>query len=147
MSANVILLVEDSPDDEELALLAFQRSHIANELIIVRDGQEAVDYLLGTAANAGADAKPLPQLVLLDLKLPKLDGLEVLSRLRSDPRTRRLPIVMLTSSSEEEDLCRSYDLGANSFVRKPLEFARFAEAIHQLQMYWLVLNQSPTNRS
>ena len=147
MTATVILLVEDNPDDEELALLAFERSHIANELVIVRDGQEAVDYLLGTAANSGTDAKLLPQLVLLDLKLPKLDGLEVLRRLRNDPRTRRLPIVMLTSSSEEEDLCRSYDLGANSFVRKPLEFARFADAIHLLQMYWLVLNQSPTNRS
>jgi two-component system response regulator len=139
MSAQFILLVEDNPDDEELAILAFEQNRIANELVIVRDGQEALDYLLGT------DAKKLPQLVLLDLKLPKVDGLEVLKQLRASPRTRRLPIVMLTSSREEEDLVTSYDLGANSYVRKPVSFTRFAEAIHQLQMYWLLLNESPTN--
>jgi two-component system response regulator len=144
MSENVILLVEDNRDDEELALLAFARSHIANEVIVVRDGQEALDYFFGAKGNDGKDAKVMPQVVLLDLKLPKVDGLEILRRLRADPRTRRLPIVVLTSSREEEDLLTSYDLGANSYVRKPVDFARFAEAIHQLQMYWLVLNESPT---
>ena len=138
MSQKTILLVEDNPDDEELAVLAFEQSRIANEMVVVHDGQEALDYLLGP------DAKEQPQLVLLDLKLPKVDGLEVLRRLRADARTRRLPIVMLTSSREEEDLISSYNLGANSYVRKPVEFARFAEAIRQLQMYWLVLNESPT---
>lgn len=144
MSDKVILLVEDNPDDEELAMLAFDRSRIANKMVVVRDGQEALDYLLGTDGNAGNDAKELPELVLLDLKLPKVDGLEVLRRLRANPRTRRLRIVVLTSSREEEDMITSYDLGANSYVRKPVEFARFAEAMHQLQMYWLVLNESPT---
>lgn len=143
MSKKVILLIEDNQDDEELALLAFERSRIANEMIVVRDGQEALDYFFGTEANAGKDAKELPQLVLLDLKLPKVDGLDVLKRLRADLRTRRLPIVVLTSSREEEDMLTSYDLGANSYVRKPVEFARFADAIQQLQMYWLVLNESP----
>jgi two-component system, response regulator len=144
MSDKAILLVEDNQDDEELALLAFDRSRIANEMVVVRDGQEALDYLLGTERNAGKDAKALPELVLLDLKLPKVDGLEVLRQLRAHPRTRRLPIVVLTSSREEEDLIRSYDLGANSYVRKPVEFNSFADAIRQLQMYWLVLNESPT---
>jgi two-component system, response regulator len=144
MSDKVILLVEDNQDDEELAMLAFDRSRIANEIVVVRDGQEALDYLLGTEGNAGKNAKELPELVLLDLKLPKVDGLKVLRRLRADPRTRRLPIVVLTSSREEEDLLTSYDLGANSYVRKPVEFTRFADAIQQLQMYWLVLNESPT---
>lgn len=144
MSEKVILLVEDNPDDEELSILAFEQSRIANEMAVVRDGQEALDYLLGTAANAGKDARPLPALVLLDLKLPKVDGLDVLRQLRADPRTRRLPIVVLTSSREEEDLLSSYDLGANSYVRKPVDFAQFAEALKQLQMYWLVLNESPT---
>jgi two-component system, response regulator len=145
MSEKVMLLVEDNPDDEELALLAFERSHIANEMIVVRDGQEALDYFFATAAQSGKDAKPLPQLVLLDLKLPKVDGLEVLRRLRADPRTRRLPVVVLTSSREEEDLLSTYDLGANSYVRKPVEFSAFAEAIHQLQLYWLVLNEAPAS--
>ena len=145
MSEKTILLVEDNQDDEELAVLAFERSRIANEMVVVRDGQEALDYFFGTAANAGQDAKVLPQLVLLDLKLPKVSGLEVLRRLRADPRTRRLPVVVLTSSREEEDMLTSYDCGANSYVRKPVDFARFAEAIHQLQMYWLVLNESPTD--
>lgn len=144
MSEKTILLVEDNEDDEELAMLAFQRCRVANEMAVVRDGQEALDYIFGTEANAGQDAKELPQLILLDLKLPKVEGLEVLRRLRSDPRTRRLPVVILTSSREEEDMITSYNLGANSYVRKPVEFARFAEAIHQLQMYWLVLNESPT---
>jgi two-component system, response regulator len=144
MSQKVILLVEDNADDEELALLAFEKSNIANEVVVARDGEEALDYLFGTGAYAGRDVGLLPQVVLLDLKLPKIDGLEVLKRLRADPRTRRLPIVVLTSSREEQDLIESYDLGANSYVRKPVDFARFAAAINQLQMYWLVLNESPT---
>jgi two-component system, response regulator len=143
MSEKIILLIEDNQDDEELAVLAFERSRIANAMVVVRDGQEALDYFFGTAANGGLDAKALPQVVLLDLKLPKVGGLEVLRRLRADPRTRRLPVVVLTSSKEEQDLLESYDCGANSYVRKPVDFARFAEAIHQLQMYWLVLNESP----
>ena len=143
MNQKVILLVEDNPDDEELALLAFQKSNIANEVVVVRDGEEALDYLFGTGAYAGRDVGVLPQVVLLDLKLPKIDGLEVLKRLRADSRTRRLPIVVLTSSREEQDLIESYDLGANSYVRKPVDFARFAEAIRELQMYWLVLNAPP----
>jgi len=138
MSEKVILLVEDNQDDEELTVLAYERSRIANRMVVVRDGQEALDYLLGT------DAQVLPQLVLLDLKLPKVSGLEVLRRLRADPRTRRLPVVVLTSSKEEQDLLESYDCGANSYVRKPVDFARFSEAIHQLQLYWLVLNEQPT---
>ncbi len=143
MIEKVILLVEDNQDDEELATLAFERNRIANAMVVVRDGQEALDYLLGTEAQGGRDAKPLPQLVLLDLKLPKVDGLDVLRRLRANPRTRLLPVVVLTSSREEEDLLTSYSLGANSYVRKPVEFSRFAEAIHELQMYWLVLNEAP----
>jgi two-component system response regulator len=144
MSQKVILLVEDNPDDEELALMAFEKSNIANEVVVARDGEEALDYLFGTGAHVGRDVGLLPQVVLLDLKLPKIDGLEVLKRLRADPRTRRLPIVVLTSSREEQDLIESYNLGANSYVRKPVDFARFATAINQLQMYWLVLNESPT---
>jgi two-component system response regulator len=141
MSEKIILLVEDNPDDEELALLAFARNRIANAMIVVRDGQEALDYFFGTE---GQEPRALPQVLLLDLKLPKVDGMEVLRRLRADPLTRRLPIVVLTSSREEEDLVRSYDLGANSYVRKPVDFENFALAIHQLQIYWLVLNEAPS---
>jgi len=144
MSDKIILLVEDNEDDEELAVLAFERSRIANAVVVVRDGQEALDYFFGTEANGGEDVKVMPQLVLLDLKLPKVGGLEVLKRLRADPRTRRLPVVILTSSKEEEDMLTSYDFGANSYVRKPVDFNRFADAIQQLQMYWLVLNEAPT---
>jgi two-component system, response regulator len=143
MHTKVILLVEDNRDDEELALLAFRKSNLANKVVVARDGAEALDYLFGTGSLAGHDSPVLPQLVLLDLKLPKIDGLEVLKRLRADPRTRRLPVVVLTSSREEQDLIESYDLGANSYVRKPVDFARFAEAVQQLQMYWLVLNEAP----
>jgi two-component system response regulator len=143
MHTKVILLIEDNQDDEELALLAFRKSNIANKVVVARDGVEALDYLFGTGAHAGRDVPALPQVVLLDLKLPKIDGLEVLKRLRADPRTRRLPVVVLTSSREEQDLIESYDLGANSYVRKPVDFAQFAEAVRQLQMYWLVLNEAP----
>jgi two-component system response regulator len=146
MHTKVILLIEDNQDDEELALLAFRKSNIANDVVVARDGAEALDYLLGTGAHAGRDPKVLPQVVLLDLKLPKIDGLEVLKRLRADPRTRRLPVVVLTSSREEQDLIESYDLGANSYVRKPVDFAQFAEAVRQLQIYWLVLNEAPPTR-
>lgn len=146
MSQKVILLVEDNPDDEELALLAFRRSNVANEVVVARDGVEALDYLFGTGPHAGRDAAALPQVVLLDLKLPKMDGLEVLRRVRADPRTRRLPVVVLTSSKEEEDMIGSYDLGANSYVRKPVEFERFVEAVKQLQLYWLVLNEPPPGK-
>jgi two-component system response regulator len=138
MSCKVIMLVEDNQDDEELAMLAFKRSRVLNEVLVARDGVEALDYLIGPNS-----LEVLPQVVLLDLKLPKMDGLEVLRRLRADPRTKRLPIVVLTSSSEEEDMIISYDLGANSFVRKPVDFSQFTEAVLQLQMYWLVLNHAP----
>lgn len=143
MSEIVILLVEDNPDDEELTLLAFEKSRIANKMVVARDGAEALDYLFGTGAYAGRDVAGLPQLVLLDLKLPKIDGREVLRRVRADPRTKRLPVVVLTSSKEEQDLFESYDLGANSYVRKPVDSVQFTEAIRQLQLYWLVLNEPP----
>ena len=143
MSAKSILLVEDNQDDEELALLAFKKSNLANTIVVARDGVEALDYLFGTGDHAGRDVSVLPQVMLLDLKLPRIDGLQVLQRVRADPRTRRVPVVILTSSREDQDLIESYDLGANSYVRKPVDFAQFAEAVRQLQMYWLVLNEAP----
>ena len=145
MNRQLILLVEDRPDDVELTLRAFEKSNIANEIVVVWDGQEALDYLFATGAHAGRDPSLMPAVVLLDLKLPKVDGLDVLGRLRADGRTRRLPIVMLTSSNEEQDVVRSYDLGANSFVRKPVDFAQFIEAARQLGLYWLVLNERPVS--
>jgi two-component system response regulator len=143
MNTKIILLVEDNQDDEELALLAFKKNNVANEVVVARDGVEALDYLFGTGPHAGRDVAALPQLMLLDLKLPKVDGLEVLRRVRADPRTRRLPVVILTSSKEEEDLIQAYDLGVNSYVRKPVAFDQFVKAASQLQMYWLVLNEAP----
>jgi two-component system response regulator len=140
---NVILLVEDNPDDEELTLMAFRESQIANEVVVVRDGVAALDYLFASGPYADRDPARLPALVLLDLKLPKLNGLEVLERMRADPRTRLIPVVVLTSSTEEEDIIASYNLGANSYVRKPVEFHRFAEAVRQVGMYWLLINQLP----
>jgi two-component system response regulator len=131
----MIVLIEDNPDDETLTLRALKKNGIANEVVVLRDGAEAVDYLLA------ADTPP-PQLVLLDLKLPRLDGLEVLRRLRSNPATALLPIVVLTSSNEERDLVESYRLGANSYIRKPVDFQQFTEAVRQLGLYWLVLNQT-----
>ena len=131
-----ILLVEDNPDDEELTRIAFEESNLANQLVVARDGVEALDYLLDPQ-------RPLPQMVLLDLKLPKLNGLEVLRRLRSTERTKFLPIVILTSSDEEKDLLDSYGLGANSYVRKPVDFAQFVDSVRQLGLYWLVLNRTP----
>lgn len=142
-SAAVILLVEDNPADVQLALRAFRKSHIANEVVVARTGVEALDYLFGTGVHTGRDTGNPPHLMLLDLKLPKLDGLEVLQRVRADERTRLLPVVILTSSDEQRDLVESYRLGANSYVRKPVDFDQFAAAIQQLGLYWLVLNRVP----
>jgi two-component system response regulator len=137
------LLVEDNPDDVELTLRAFEKSNLANDIVVVRDGIEALDYLFGTGMHAARDSSLAPQVVLLDLKLPKVDGLEVLKRIRADQRTSHVPVVVLTSSKEEQDVWRSYDLGANSFVRKPVDFAEFVDAARQLGLYWLVLNEPP----
>ena len=148
METKTILLVEDNPDDEALTLRSLSKSNILNKVVVARDGVEALDYLFGTGSYEGRHVKSLPQLVLLDLKLPKIDGLEVLKRIRSDRRTKYLPVVILTSSDEERDLVESYELGANSYVRKPVDFNQFAVAVQQLELYWLVLNQSPPeNRS
>jgi CheY-like chemotaxis protein len=138
-----ILLVEDNPDDELLTLRALKRNHILNEIVVVRDGAEALDYLFGDGEYAPKDVGAVPQVILLDLKLPKVDGLEVLRRIRTDERTKILPVVVLTSSDEAQDIVDSYDLGANSYIRKPVDFARFVEAIGQIGLYWLVLNQPP----
>lgn len=137
-----ILLVEDNPDDEALALRALRKNHIANEVVVARDGAEALDFLFGTGSHAGRDPDRQPEVVLLDLKLPKLHGLEVLQRIRADERTRLLPVVVLTTSSEDRDMVESYRLGANSYIRKPVDFDQFTEAVRQLGMYWLVLNES-----
>lgn len=138
-----ILLVEDNPDDVELTLRALRKSKIANDVIVVRDGVEALDYLFGTGQYAGRDPAALPQVVLLDLKLPRMDGLRVLERIRANPKTRLLPVVILTSSTEQRDLLSGYTLGANSYIRKPVDFQQFVEAVHQLGLYWLVLNERP----
>jgi two-component system response regulator len=138
-----ILLVEDNPDDVELTLRALRKSKIANDVIVVRDGVEALDYLFATGQYAGRDPTPLPQVVLLDLKLPRLDGLQVLERVRANPKTRLLPVVILTSSTEQRDLVNGYTLGANSYIRKPVDFEQFVDAVHQLGLYWLVLNERP----
>ncbi len=143
MRKKIILLVEDNPDDELLAIRALKKNNIMNEVVVARDGAEALDYLFGAGAYAGRDMSVMPQIILLDLKLPKIDGLEVLRRLRNDERTKLLPVVVLTSSREERDLTESYSLGANSYIRKPVNFAQFTEAIRQLGLYWLVLNESP----
>ena len=143
MNDRVILLVEDNPDDAELTMLALEENHVGNAVEWVKDGAEALDYLFCRGDYAGrADPRP-PVLVLLDLKLPKVDGLEVLRQMRADARARLVPVVILTSSAEERDIAESYGLGANSYVRKPVDFAQFHEATRQLALYWLVLNQSP----
>src|SRR5438874_13561509 len=141
--AKIILLVEDNPDDEALTLRALKKNNIRNRIVVARNGVEALDYLFGAGAYKGRDLTAMPQLTLLDLNLPMIDGLEVLRRLRSDPRTRLLPVVILTSSNEERDLVNSYSLGANSYVRKPVDFGEFTEAIRQLGLYWLILNEAP----
>ena len=142
-SNKVILLVEDNPSDVDLTKRALDKGRIANELVVAEDGEEAVHYLWGTGAYAGRDVSDLPALALLDLKLPKIPGLEVLRRIRSDARTRRLPVVILTSSKEEQDVAAGYDLGVNSYLRKPVDFKQFAICIEQLGLYWLVLNELP----
>lgn len=138
-----ILLVEDNPDDEELTLLSLRKHNIANEIVVARDGVEALEHLFGEGAYAGRDISVLPAVILLDLKLPRLDGLGVLKRLRADPRTRNVPVVVLTSSSQDADVIASYDLGANSYVRKPVEFGAFVEAVSSLGLYWMLLNRPP----
>jgi len=143
MKNKIILLVEDNPSDVGLTRRAFEKYYISNELVVAEDGQEALDYLFGMGIYADRDITILPALVLLDLKLPRLDGLEVLRRIRGHPETRRLPVVILTTSREEEDIAESYDLGANSYIRKPVNFQQFAEALRQLGLYWLVLNEPP----
>jgi two-component system response regulator len=143
MVDKVILLVEDNPDDEKLTVRALKKNNIVNDVAIARDGVEALDYLFGTGAQAGRDTSALPALVLLDLKLPRLDGQEVLRRIRADERTRRLPVVILTTSKEEQDLVNGYNGGANSYIRKPVDFTQFTEVVRQLGLYWLVLNETP----
>lgn len=146
MNDTVILLVEDNPDDEALTVRALKKNKILNEVVVARDGVQALDYLFGQGPHAGRDTTETPQVVLLDLKLPKLDGLEVLRRLRADDRTRLLPVVILTSSNEDQDRINGYGLGANSYVRKPVDFDAFVTATAQLGLYWLVLNEPPPRR-
>ena len=143
MKNKLILLVEDNPDHEELTLRTLRQNKVANDFVVARDGAEALDFLFGTGAFAGRDTSHQPEVVLLDLKLPKIDGLEVLERLRADDRTELIPVVVLTSSSEEEDVMRSYQLGANSYVRKPVSFAQFTQRLQHLQVYWLLVNEPP----
>jgi CheY-like chemotaxis protein len=140
---NVLLLVEDNPDDEELTLLAFEESNILNEVIVARDGVEALDYLLGTGTYAERDLGVMPALILLDLQLPRINGLEVLQRLRADERTKLIPVVILTTSNEQQDLINSYSLGCNSYIRKPVDYNQFMTAVQQLGMYWLLINEPP----
>jgi two-component system response regulator len=137
----MILLVEDNPDDEALTLRALKQNNISNEIVVTRDGVEALDFLFGTGAYVGRETSVLPELILLDLKLPKVDGFEVLKKLRSDQRTQLLPVVILTSSKEQQDIVNGYGLGANSYVRKPVDFQQFVDAVRQLGLYWLVLNE------
>jgi two-component system response regulator len=146
-SESTILLVEDDPDDEALTLRALRRGGIPHTIVVVRDGVEALDYLFGTGAYAGREVAAMPQVVMLDLKLPRLDGLEVLRRIRADERIRLLPVVILTSSDEERDRLEGYRHGANSYVRKPVDYDQFSEAIRQLGLYWLLLNEPPPTRA
>ncbi len=143
MRNKVILLVEDNPDDELLALRALKKNNLVNEVVVAHDGVEALDYLFGAGEYTGRDINVMPQLILLDLKLPRIDGLEVLRRLRADGRTRLLPVVILTSSREQQDMLDGYGLGANSYVRKPVNFEQFVRAVEQLKLYWLSLNEAP----
>jgi two-component system response regulator len=143
MTDRYILLVEDNPDDEELTLLSLRKNNLGHEIVVVRDGVEAIEFLFGTGQYAGRDLSRTPTVVLLDLKLPKLDGLGVLKRLRADERTRTLPVVVLTSSSQDADVLASYNLGANSYVRKPVEFGSFVEAVSNVGLYWGTLNRPP----
>jgi two-component system, response regulator len=138
-----VLLVEDNPDDVFLTLRAFKMNNMANRVVVARDGVEALEYLFGTGAYAGRDPSVHPGVILLDLKLPKVDGLEVLRQLRADPRTHLVPVIVLTSSDEQRDLVNSYQLGVNSYIRKPVDFVQFVEAVRQLHLYWMVLNEPP----
>ncbi len=148
MKPKIILLVEDNPSDVGLTQRALAKNRIANKLVVAEDGQEALDYLFATGTHTARDVSDIPALVLLDLKLPGVDGLEVLRQMRADPRTSRLPVVILTTSKEEQDVAQSYDLGANSYIRKPVDFTQFAQAIEQLGMYWLLLNEpAPPRKS
>jgi two-component system response regulator len=146
MKPKIILLVEDSPSDVGLTKRALEKSHIANELVVAEDGQEALNYLFGDDPLTGQKLNPLPALILLDLKLPKLDGLQVLRQIRADEHTSWLPVVILTTSSEEDDIVQSYDLGANSYIRKPVDFKQFVQAVQHLGLYWLVINQPPPSK-
>jgi CheY-like chemotaxis protein len=143
MTEKPVLLVEDNPDDVELAMRAFRKNNLMNKIVVAHDGAEALDYLFATGDYAERDPNLLPQLMLLDLKLPKVDGLEVLRRIRADERTKLMPVVILTSSKEEQDLIQSYTLHANSYIRKPVDFDQFIEAVRQLGLYWLILNEPP----
>jgi two-component system, response regulator len=148
MSRNhIILLVEDRADDVELTLRAFEKANVANEIVVASDGEEAINYLFALGRHAGRDPKVMPRVVLMDLKLPKIDGLGVLRCIRADERTRRLPVVIMTSSKEERDVIQGYNLGANSFVRKPVDFVQFVEAAKLLGLYWLVINEPPPARA
>ena len=140
-TVNTILLVEDNPSDEALTLRAFKQNNITNKVVIARDGVEALDYMFAKGAYTGRDIEDLPQVVILDLKLPKVDGLEVLMKIREDERTRKTPVVILTSSKEEQDIIKAYDLGTNAYVQKPVDFVKFAEAVKHLGMFWLLLNE------
>ena len=147
MSDKVILLVEDNPDDEALTLRALKKNNIQNEVVVARDGVEALDYFFGSGKYAGRDVRVLPSVTLLDLKLPKIDGLEVLEKIRANELTKLAPVVILTSSKEEQDLLKGYELGANSYIRKPVDFSQFIESVRQLGLYWRLLNESAPVRS
>lgn len=147
MNEKTVLLVEDNPDDVELTIMALKKNRILNKVVVARDGEEALDYLFGTGAHAGDGAAESPALILLDLKLPRIDGIEVLRRVREDKRTRVYPVVILTSSDEQKDKVEGYRLGANSYVRKPVDFNQFSEAVRQLGLYWLILNEIPPSEA
>lgn len=144
MTQQAILLVEDNPNDEALTLRAFKQNNIQNPVVVARDGAEALDYLFSTGAYAGRDKRDVPHLIILDLKLPKVDGLEVLRKLRADEALRAIPVVILTSSKEEQDIMSAYDLGTNAYVQKPVDFTKFSEAVKHLGMFWLLLNEAPS---
>ncbi len=146
MKKKIILLDEDNPDDVALTMRALKKNNILNEVVVAEDGVEALDYLFGTGAHVGRDTRDMPQVILLDLKLPKIDGFEVLQRIREDERTKLLPVVVLTTSSEQKDMLASYRLNANSYVRKPVDFNHFSEAVRQLGLYWLLLNETPPSK-
>jgi len=143
MTSKIILLIEDNPSDIKLTKRALANNHILNDLVVIEDGQEALEYLFGTGPYENRDISQKPALILLDLKLPRIDGLEILQQIRTDPNTKRLPVVVLTTSKEEQDVAASYDLGVNSFIRKPVDFDQFVSAIQHLGLYWLVLNETP----